>query len=467
MIDLSSLSFQPFEEITDKVVLGEEQKDALNKIIEFLSSDKTAFSLYGSAGTGKTTITKYIIKHLEKNRILYTLCAPTHKAKVVLERFTNREGITLHKLLSLAPNVEIMNLDFNNLIFLIGKTNNYFPKKGVIICDESSMINDDLFELLIKRCEEFQCKVIFQGDKAQIQPVNNSTHSKVFEIEDRVELTKIYRQLKESGLISVLPILRENVILHFQESIGIQGSLYCYDNVKDFLEKSLPHFKKSIRNMDILEVKLLAYTNDRVRAFNSKIREVFFNNTNEYNRFEFLTGTENFEFNNITFWNSMDYVITDDPREGEVLIPDFIKLPGYYLNLYNSSNTCIEEVFILKRDIPKDYLDSLIYHIETIRLQAVDASKYKSRASKVLWGKYYQIMKSFTSPIDLYYSNRLIRKKSFDYGYSSTVHKSQGSTINNVFIDMKDIKKCRIIEELRQLQYVSVSRAKNNVHILQ
>ena len=76
-------------------------------------------------------------------------------------------------------------------------------------------------------------------------------------------------------------------------------------------------------------------------------------------------------------------------------------------------------------------------------------------------------MGSFASPIDLYYDNRLIKKKSFGYGYAMTIHRSQGSSINNVFIDMKDVSVCRDKEELRQLQYVGVSRTKTNCHILQ
>ena len=39
--------------------------------------------------------------------------------------------------------------------------------------------------------------------------------------------------------------------------------------------------------------------------------------------------------------------------------------------------------------------------------------------------------------------------------------------INNVFIDSKDLGVCRNVEELRQLQYVALSRTKNNVYILQ
>lgn len=147
----------------DKIVLGKEQERSLTDIISFLSSKDITYSLFGSAGTGKTTIVKNIISYLETKIINYKLCAPTHKAKTVLERLTNREGVTLHKLLSLSPNIEIMNFDFNYLTFNVRKGNDSFPYKGVIICDESSMINDDLFDLLIKRCKEYECKVIFVG----------------------------------------------------------------------------------------------------------------------------------------------------------------------------------------------------------------------------------------------------------------------------------------------------------------
>lgn len=43
----------------------------------------------------------------------------------------------------------------------------------------------------------------------------------------------------------------------------------------------------------------------------------------------------------------------------------------------------------------------------------------------------------------------------------------QGSSINNVFIDMKDVSICWDPIEYRQLQYVSVSRARKNAYILQ
>jgi len=212
---------------------------------------------------------------------------------------------------------------------------------------------------------------------------------------------------------------------------------------------------------------MFAYTNNRVGAFNNKLKEVLFGNVEEYYKFEFLTGCENFEFNGNKFWNSMDYIIVDTPKKVDTYIPGFIHLPGYKLNLYDSSNKCTEEVFMLSKDISKDYFDSLSNHIETTRLQALDMKLRKNPHSGKKWKEYYEIVNSFASPIDLYFDNRVIKKKSFEGGYASTVHRSQGLTVNNVFIDMKNILQCKNEQVKRQLQYVSLSRTKNNAYIMQ
>lgn len=43
----------------------------------------------------------------------------------------------------------------------------------------------------------------------------------------------------------------------------------------------------------------------------------------------------------------------------------------------------------------------------------------------------------------------------------------QGSSYNNVYIDMDDVNRCKNLKTVRQLQYVSLSRTINNAYIFQ
>lgn len=450
-----------------KFTLGEDQVNALNSLQQFLDSKDVAISLCGFAGTGKTLITKILIDYLEAKKIQYVLCAPTHVAKLVLEQATERQGVTLHKLLALTPNIEILELDFRELQFYVGNKSTLFPDHGVVICDEASMINDDLFDLLVDKANMFRSKLIFSGDIKQLKPVNALTHSKVFNLPNTITLNKIYRQSEESALVEILPILRNEVIPRFSTKMGIEGSLVCFDDVQEFVKAAIPTFKKAIQTSNILETKILAYTNKRVDAFNQKFKEILFSKDVEYSKFEFLTCYENLEFNYMQFSNSMDYVIIGDPIQTDIRIPNFMAMPGWKLLLYDAANDISAEILMLSKIVSPDYFLSLAELIENTRIEAIQLKNINKKESNKLWGIYYSIVNSFTSPIDLFIGNRVIRKKSFDYGYATTVHKSQGKTLNNVFIDMKNILLCRDQEELRQLQYVAMSRTKNNVYIFQ
>ncbi len=47
-----------------------------------------------------------------------------------------------------------------------------------------------------------------------------------------------------------------------------------------------------------------------------------------------------------------------------------------------------------------------------------------------------------------------------------TVHKSQSSSYNNILIDMNNILLCQRPIELRQLQYVGMSRTRKDIDML-
>ncbi len=53
-----------------------------------------------------------------------------------------------------------------------------------------------------------------------------------------------------------------------------------------------------------------------------------------------------------------------------------------------------------------------------------------------------------------------------NYGYSITVHKSQGSTFKNVFIDISDIFENNNIEETSKCLYTAITRSSNSIELL-
>lgn len=444
--------------------LGEEQKEALERIEQFLNSDDIAYSLTGAAGTGKTVICSYIIKYLRKIRKDYCLCAPTHKAKTVIEYYTKDKALTLHKLLSLSPKLDIINLDFNDLQFEAKYAKETIPDNGVVICDESSMISDDLFDLLIEKCSARGAKIIFIGDKLQLSPVKSERVSKVYSLPNSFALTKIYRQDENNAILGTLETLREHQIEKFKTSIGSSGSLIYESNFSDFFNICKKYIQLAIDTENIFAAKILAYTNNRVKNYNKFITESLFGDGSLYHKGEILTAYENLETPLGTFWNSTDYIITSKPVAKKINIPNFGSLFGYSICLYDTGNKSNTYVDILSPELPESDFEELAASIEDIRLTAIDATgKYKNKC----WSKYYKMMESFTTPRDLYFDGRLIRKKSFDRGYATTVHKSQGSSFDTILIDMQNINKCPVKENIRQLQYVALSRTRNNAYIYQ
>lgn len=448
--------------------LGEEQKKAFDSIIKFfIESKNIAYSLTGSAGTGKTTITKHIIDWIEDKGLNYTLCAPTHKAALVMQQCSERNANTLHKLLSLSPNIAILDLDFRQLEFVTSKVTDNIPYHGIVICDEASMINDDLFDLLLEKVSDRYSKILFLSDQKQLNPVKQQQNSKVYTLEDSFELTKIYRQSSESALIPILQELREHEIPNLVSSEGERGSLVIEPEMKEFLNKAVSEIKIAIDTKNVLHTKITAYTNKRVGLYNQAVRKILWNSDEEYLLGEILTAYENGECESSEYYNSMDYIINQNPKKTVKELPHFCEMEGWKLSLYDPYKKSEFTVFILSRDNSEKDFELLSGTIERIRLQAIEAKQRKLKSSYIYWRKYYDLINSFATPIDLYYDGRLIRKKSFDYGYASSVHKLQGSSLDCIFVDMRNIRTCKDDLVRRQLQYVALSRTRKDAYVLQ
>lgn len=118
--------------------------------------------LSGDAGTGKSYILKQVINTLPTNTTV--VCAPTGVAAV------NIHGITIHRLLELNPDKDIINLHPEHV-----------PKKmekiKTVIVDEISMCRSDLFIWLsetLKLAEnkyKHSIQLVVVGDFYQLPPV--------------------------------------------------------------------------------------------------------------------------------------------------------------------------------------------------------------------------------------------------------------------------------------------------------
>lgn len=436
--------------------LSEEQTTALDHVKKFIKDEfpDVCFTITGPAGTGKTSIMSVLIQYLEQSGHDYVLCAPTHKAAMVLKSKTNREVMTLHKLLTLSPNLDILKLDLNNLLFKVGSASTEIPYKGVVIVDEASMINDDLFDLLIQKCKEAHSGVVFLGDAAQLQPVKGENIAKVFRCNNIFYLKQIYRQSEQNALLPVLTTLRTASIKAFKTLKSPEGNLILSSDLNVFLKAARRKIEDAKDQHNLMGAKILAYTNARVDAYNKVIHRAF--TTDEYARDEIITIGENFGKGNNALYNSMDYYITQDPLLNDIYIPSVGICMGWTLKLYDVVTRNEISVNVLSAHNPVEVFNQIATELEHARLTAI------SKKSSMYWKKYYSINEAFLSPIDLTYEDRLVKKAGISYGYASTVHKAQGSEYETVFIDMKDILTCRDPQNLRQLQYVGVSRTRKN-----
>ena len=152
------------------------QQEALTLLSEwekldiYANPDDSIFTLSGAAGTGKTTVVQEIIR-MFKDKYKIIVSAPTHKAKEVIGEITNLRAETIHSLLGLRPNIDLETFDPNNPTYqqLVEER---ISSADIHIIDECSMINKELFKMLIKKAILYKKRIIFIGETvADIKPL--------------------------------------------------------------------------------------------------------------------------------------------------------------------------------------------------------------------------------------------------------------------------------------------------------
>jgi exodeoxyribonuclease V alpha subunit len=207
--------------------------------IEFGLQGKS-FCLIGAAGTGKTTVTQEIIsrlqrashvmplshatKHLNKDAPGIVICGFTNKAvnniRKKLPAHLQGHCMTIHKLLEYAPvYYEVPDPEtggFRTTMRFEPSMNgaNPLPHISTIIFEESSMIGTDLYSQVLDALPRRSAtQFVFLGDLNQIPPVFGPSilGFKLGEM-PTVELTHVYRQALLSPIISLATSVRTNAL---------------------------------------------------------------------------------------------------------------------------------------------------------------------------------------------------------------------------------------------------------------
>ncbi|MES2200016.1 MAG: ATP-dependent RecD-like DNA helicase [Chlamydiota bacterium] len=171
-----------------RIHLAQEQAEA---VVE--GARQKLMIITGGPGTGKSTITKAILRISEQLTSKILLAAPTGRAAKRMSEITYKKAFTIHSLLE---------MDFLTKQF---KKNRENPIScDLLIIDEASMIDTLLMNSLLKAIPD-HCRVIFIGDVDQLPSVGAGNVLKDLISSEKIpvfRLKKIFRQAANSRIIT-------------------------------------------------------------------------------------------------------------------------------------------------------------------------------------------------------------------------------------------------------------------------
>lgn len=410
--------------LTPQFSLTVDQQNAMDALNQFLCDPvETVFVLSGYSGCGKSTLVRTLIDSLPSFMKAAKLINPSHpdyqlaltattnKAAENLGRITGEETTTIHSFLGLRVQTDYK----TNVTTLIPK--NREVKEGfLLVVDEASYIDSQLLELVFSRTKD--CKIVFVGDPAQLTPVK-SVGTPVFDANfTGAALTTVVRQAEGNPIVALSTKFRNTVNSgEFFKFIpdGHNVQYLCRD---DFNRKIEQEFSRA--DWRYQDSKILGWTNKCVVGYNHFVRNS-------------VKGDPHFAVGDYAVCNSFlsigrKSIKTDQLVEITRIEPDR-EVHGVVGNYYQMDH------------------DTSAFMPKT--LESKNARIKQAKADNKL---------SLVAEIDAEWVD-------LRAAYACTINKSQGSTFNEVFIDLDDVSRCNSGDQIARMLYVAVSRARNHVYL--
>jgi exodeoxyribonuclease-5 len=315
------------------------------------------------------------------------------------------------------------------------KEDNKFDRFDLVVVDEASMISEEMWRLLTDQVANLytSTQILFVGDVAQLPPVNERESKCFTEILSSSSLTEVVRYGGSIGVLAEslrnrLDYVRFPPFVTDTNDDRTEGTFVL--SPSQWEQSLLKAFSSDAYKRDSDYVRALAYTNKRVDSLNQKVRAQLYGDA-----------APRFTVNERLMANApvyiKDSVVLENSAECEVLD-------------VREGRSGSWTVWYLQVKTDDDRIKTLevLHESERVRF----ARQLKEYSDSKRWREFWELKQIFAD---------------VSYAYAITVHKSQGSTFQNVFVDIGNISTNRNIRERNQLAYVGCTRAANRLFICQ
>lgn len=410
--------------------LNEGQQAAADGFFQFLFDKDNELIISGPGGVGKTFLMGFLIDEImpryqqtcrmmgipsEYHDVIMT--ATTNKAADVLAQATGRPAQTIHSFLNLK-----VTDDYTTGKSKLTKTRNWQIHSNMIIfVDEASMIDYPLLEMI--REGTHKCKIVFVGDHCQLAPVMEPISPIYRSNLPFYELTQPMRNSDQPALMEICQQLRNTVETGKFHPIRIRPGVIDHLNGDQMEQEVFDHFAEPSNS------RILAYTNQRVVAYNNHIREIR-QLVSSYTLGERLINNNAIQFKNdvMSVEEEVQIVRLSDVTEMLEIDPG-VDLEIRHADLRNKFGNVYTDV-PLPED--KNHFNALI--------------KFYQKDKN--WNRYFHLKNTYPD----------LRPRD-----AATVHKAQGSTYDTVFIDLSNLSTCHNPVVVARLLYVAFTRARTRV----
>jgi DNA polymerase III delta prime subunit len=445
-----------------KITLNEDQEEAFKKLQSFIDDESShMYLLEGAAGTGKTTTLSQFVEWADSNNRAFSICmcSPTHKALRVIKDMCPHSVknkitfSTLHSMLGLKHEIT---KDGKEIFVPDRKMASKFPFFDLVIVDESSMIDNQLFNEMENQNAN-KTKILFIGDSNQINPVNHSI-SIPMSPEKREKykigysrLNKIVRQAENNPIIKYSQsVIHDSFSFDpgTKDMIDETGVLMISTSQQDVILYLLKYYFKSEKfDEDANYCKIVAWRNATVDAYNKTVRALKYGRSAEkivLNEKLIVDRPIKGDTGDKTIFNTNDDLVVDslEVKEKKIFNTSWMY---YDCTVFGGGDNRMENIHILHESEESKYKKAL----DGIAKEAKDETDPSKRIRK--WKDFFSFQENFAQ---------------VKYNYSITAHNSQGSTYENCMVVYSDIVFNRRKDEAKRILYTAMTRPKKMLYIL-